>query len=171
MLTDLDPFVLIYIMREKKLSAQEVTDILTTEGGLAGISGLSGDIRDLEKAAAQGNERALLALNVMVYDVKRYIGAYAAILGGVDILTFAGGIGEKGTHMRSRICQGLEFLGIYLDENKNETAKGVDQVISLQDSPVSVAIIPTNEEEMIALDTLSVVGSTITIVQGYQGDR
>ena len=154
---DLDPFVLIYVMQEKKLSAQEVSDILTTEGGLAGISGLSGDIRDLEKAAAQGNERALLALNVMVYDVKRYIGAYAAILGGVDILTFAGGIGEKGVRMRSLICQGLEFLGIKLDEERNYLAQGIESVISQDSSRVKVVVVPTNEEIIVARETVRLV--------------
>ncbi|MFC1982222.1 acetate/propionate family kinase [Chloroflexota bacterium] len=154
---DLDPFVLIYVMREKNLSAQEVSDILTKEGGLAGISGLSGDIRDLEKAADQGNERAQLALDVMVYDVKRYIGAYAAILGGVDVLTFAGGIGEKGTWMRSLVCQGLEFLGIRLDEERNRLARGTEEIISQDSSSVKVVVVPTNEELMVARETTHLV--------------
>lgn len=154
---DLDPFVLIYVMQEKKLSAQEMSQILTKEGGLAGISGLSGDIRDLEEAEAQGNKRARLALDVMAYDVKRYIGAYAAMLGGVDVLTFAGGIGEKGVHMRSRICQGLEFLGIELDEEQNKLAKGVEMVISSKNSRVKVVVVPTNEELMVARETVRLV--------------
>ena len=154
---DLDPFVLIYVMREKKLSVQEVSDILTNEGGLAGISGLSGDIRDLEKAAAQGNKRAQLALEVMVYDVKRYIGAYAVVLGGVDVLTFAGGIGERGIRMRSLICHGLEFLGIKLDEEKNQAAQGKEAAISQDDSRVKVMVIPTNEELIVARETARLV--------------
>lgn len=158
---DLDPFVLIYVMQEKKLSAQDMSQILTKEGGLAGISGLSGDIRDLEEAEAQGNERARLALDVMAYDVKRYIGAYAAILGGVDVLTFAGGIGEKGVRMRSRICQGLEFLGIELDEEQNQQAKGVEMVISPSNSGVKVVVVPTNEELMVARETVRLVEEQI----------
>ena len=126
-----------------------------------GISGLSGDIRDLEEAAAQGNERAQLALDVMAYDVKRYIGAYAAILGGVDVLTFAGGIGEKGVHMRSRICQGLEFLGIELDEERNQQAQGVEMVISPSSSKVQVVVVPTNEELMVARETVRLVEEQI----------
>ena len=154
---DLDPFVLIYVMQEKKLSVQEMAQILTKEGGLAGISGLSGDIRDLEEAAAQGNERAQLALDVMTYDVKRYIGAYTAVLGGVDVLTFAGGIGEKGVRMRSRICRGLEFLGIELDEERNQQAKGVEMVISPDSSRVRVIVVPTNEELMVARETVRLI--------------
>ena len=154
---DLDPFVLMYVMREKKLSAQEVSDILTTQGGLAGISGLSGDIRDLEQAAEQGDEGARLALEVMVYDVRRYIGAYAAILGGVDVLTFAGGIGEKGVRMRHLICQGLEFLGIELDEERNRRAQGMEAIISQDGSRVKLVVVPTNEELMVARETMRLV--------------
>ena len=158
---DLDPFVLIYMMQEKKLSIEELSKSLTKQGGLAGISGLSGDIRDLEEAADEGNERAQLALDVMAYDVKRYIGAYAAILGGVDVLTFAGGIGEKGVRMRSRICEGLEFLGIELDEEKNQQAKGVEMVISPSSSKVQVVVVPTNEELMVARETVRLVEEQI----------
>ena len=154
---DLDPFVLIYVMKEKKLSIEEVSNILTREGGLAGISGLSGDIRDLEEAAGKGNKRARLALDVMVYDVKRYIGAYAAILGGVDVLTFAGGIGEKGFRMRSLICQGMEFLGIKLDEERNRLAIDTEAVISQESSRVSVVVVPTDEEIMVARETTRLV--------------
>ncbi len=154
---DLDPFALIYVMEEKGLSTQDMSRILTQEGGLAGISGLSGDIRDLEAAAAKGNERAQLALDVMVYDVKRYIGAYVAILGGVDVLTFSGGIGEKGVNMRRRICRGLEFLGIELDEERNKQASGVEMVISPSASEVKVVVVPTNEELMVARETARLV--------------
>ncbi len=154
---DLDSFIIIYLMQEMKLSSQEMSQILTNEGGLAGISGLSGDIRDLEKAGGQGNERAQLALDVMVYDVKRYIGAFAAILGGVDVLTFAGGIGEKGVLMRSRICENLEFLGIELDAEQNQLAKGVEMVISPSDSNVKVVVVLTNEELMVARETVRLV--------------
>jgi len=154
---DLDPFALIYVMEEKGLSTQDMSRILTKESGLAGISGLSGDIRDLEEAAAQGNGRAQLALDVMVYDVKRYIGAYVAILGGVDVLTFSGGIGEKGVNMRRRICRGLEFLGIELDEERNKQASGVEAVISPEASKVKVVVVPTNEELMVARETARLV--------------
>ncbi len=154
---DLDAFVLIYMMQEKKLSIEELSRSLTKEGGLAGISGLSGDIRDLEEAADEGNERAQLALDVMVYDVKRYIGAYAVMLGGVDVLTFAGGIGENGVRMRSRICEGLGFLGIELDESKNKQAVGDEMIISLGSSKAKVVVVPTNEELVVARETVRLV--------------
>jgi len=150
---DLDPFTIFYLVQEKKLTLEEISNVLNNQSGLAGISGLSGDIRDLEQAAVSGNERAQLALDVMVYDVKRYIGAYVAILGGLDILTFAGGIGEKGVHMRSRICAGLEFFGVKLDEGLNSLARGGEAVISGNDSRVKVVIVPTNEELMVARET------------------
>jgi acetate kinase len=156
---DLDPFVIFYLVQEKNLSLAEISRILNEQSGLAGISGLSGDLRDLEQAAACGNERAQLALDVMVYDVKRYIGAYTAILGGLDILIFTGGIGENDVQIRSRICSGMEYFGIRLDEKLNSLARGDEAVVSGRDSSVKVVIIPANEELMVARETARMIHS------------
>jgi acetate kinase len=154
---DLDPFVLIYLMQKTKMSSQQLSDSLTKEGGLLGISGISGDVRDLESASAQGNERARLALDVMVYDIKRYIGAFAAVLSGLDVLSFAGGIGEKSPHVRSLVCRGLDFLGIKLDEDRNLNAQGKEMVISQDNSRVRVVVVPTDEEILVARETARLV--------------
>lgn len=149
---DLDPFILLYLMEKEKLSTDDIRRVLVQNGGLKGISGLSGDVRDLEQAAVEGNVRASLALNVLVYETKKYIGAYSAALEGLDVLAFTGGIGENGINVRQSICQGLEFLGVQLDPRRNQI-RGKDAVISQEDSPVKVLVILANEELVIARES------------------
>jgi acetate kinase len=149
---DVDPFVIPYVMDRENLTTEQIRAVLSTKGGLAGISGLSGDVRELEEAAADGHQGAALALAVYAYEVKKYIGAYAAALGGLDALVFAGGIGENGIAMRARICTGLTFLGIDLDPARNE-ARGVESLISRDGASVPIIVIPTNEEIIVARET------------------
>ena len=153
---NLDPAILQFIMNKYGYTADEMLNILNKKSGVLGISGVGSDFRDLEKAAAEGNERAQLALDKFAYEVRKYIGSYAAAMGGVDILTFTAGVGENSAEMRESICKGLEFLGIRIDSEKNKT-RGKEVDISAPDSAVKVYIIPTNEELMIARDTLALV--------------
>ena len=126
------------------------------KSGVLGISGVGSDFRDLEKAAKEGNKRAQLALDKFAYEVRKYIGSYAAAMGGVDIITFTAGVGENGPDMRESICEGLGFLGVHVDHEKNQV-RGKETDISAADSTVKVYVIPTNEELMIARDTLALV--------------
>ncbi len=149
---DLDPFILLYMMEKEGMTTDEIRTALSKNGGLKGISGLSGDVRDLEEAAASGNARADLALKVLAYETKKYIGAYTAVLGGLDVLAFTGGIGENCCNVRAGICSGLECLGVRLDLLKNKL-RGQDGIISRDDSPVKVLAILANEELVIARET------------------
>ncbi|MCR5550165.1 MAG: acetate kinase, partial [Bacteroidales bacterium] len=150
---DIDTTVAQYICKNYNKSMDEVMTILNKKSGVFGLSGgVSSDFRDLEAAAAQGNEKAQLALDKFAYEVKKYIGAYAAALGGLDVLVFTAGVGENGVLMRSMICEGLEFLGVKLDQEKNKL-RGDERIISAADSKVKIWVIPTNEELMIAQDT------------------
>ncbi len=153
---DIDPAIPILMMEKEKLSPQEMDDILNKKSGVLGISGISSDFRDVEEAAEKGNERALLALKVFAYRVKKYIGAYYAILGGLDVLVFTAGVGERGPIQRRMICEGLEHMGIKIDLEKNNI-KGEELKISTPDSKVEVWVIPTNEELMIARETIKVI--------------
>jgi acetate kinase len=141
------------MMKNQGWSPDEVSNILCRESGLKGISGISGDVRDLEEAAEKGNPRGALALEVFVYQVQKQIGAMAVATGGMDALVFTGGIGERGISIRASICQGLGFLGVALDEKKNRDCFGKEAVISPVRSPVTVAVIPTNEELVVARET------------------
>lgn len=152
----IDPFIIPFIMDREGLSTDEVRRILTTESGLLGISGVSGDVRDLETAAAAGNRRAELAIETFCYGVKTGIGAMAAALGGIDALAFAGGIGERGVHVRRRICSGLEFLGVQLDPDKNRSGPS-ERLISASESPVKTLIVTTNEEIIVARETAALL--------------
>jgi len=154
---DLDPFVVLYVMEKENLTPAEVSQILCRKSGLLGISGVSNDVRDLEKGAQEGNSRAVLALDVFIYEVKKYIGAYAAALGGLDALAFAGGIGENSWQVRQQVCSGLDFLGIHLNPAANCAPAQGDRVISLPCSPVAVLVIYTNEELMVARETVRVL--------------
>ncbi len=147
---DLDPFAVLFMMREKGLSIDDMTKILTKDSGLLGLSGVSEDMRDIENAMDSGNNEARLAFQSFCYGVKKYIGSYIAVLGGLDVLAFAGGIGEKGSRVRSEVCKGLEHLGICIDEVKNKECKGNETEISANDSSVSIWVIPTNEELIVA---------------------
>ncbi len=153
---DIDACVVQYLMNRYGYSVDEMLTILNKKSGMAGMSGVSSDFRDLEDAAAAGNERAALALEKFAYEVRKYIGAYAAALGGCNVLVFTAGVGENSGEMRARICKGLEYLGVKLDPERNKQ-RGIEAVISTDDSPVTVLMIPTNEELMIAKDTQALV--------------
>ena len=150
---DLDAFVPLYLMKNHGFTADEILRDLASESGLAGVSGLSNDFRDLIEAAANGHERASLAIESYCYQAKKYIGGFAAALGGIDHLVFTGGIGENSGYIREKICAGLEFLGIAVDETRNRLV--TDGVISCDRGPVRVAVIPTNEEVGIAREVYS----------------
>ena len=150
---DIDNTVVQYICKNYNKTVDEVMTILNKKSGVLALSGgVSSDFRDLEAGAAEGNEKCQLALEKFAYEVKKYIGAYAAALGGLDVLVFTAGVGENGVLMRSMICEGLEFLGVKLDAEKNKL-RGDERIISAEDSKVTVWVIPTNEELMIAQDT------------------
>ena len=153
---NLDPAILQFIMNKYGYTADEMLNILNKKSGVLGISGVGSDFRDLEKAAKEGNKRAQLALDKFAYEVRKYIGSYAAAMGGVDIITFTAGVGENGPDMRESICEGLGFLGVHVDHEKNQV-RGKETDISAANSTVKVYVIPTNEELMIARDTLALV--------------
>ena len=153
---DIDPAVVTFLMEKEGLSASQINDIMNKKSGALGVSGESSDFRDLAAAAEQGNERCKLALDMFVYQVTKYIGAYAAAMGGVDAIVFTAGIGENNGTMRAQIIENLEFLGTKLDAEKNGQ-RGKAQVISVEGSKVKVCVIPTNEELAIAQQTLKVV--------------
>ncbi|MDU2898465.1 MAG: acetate kinase, partial [Finegoldia magna] len=149
---DLDPTVMTFLMNEKGYSADEMNQILNKKSGVLGVSGISSDFRDLEEEAEKGNDRAQLALDMFIERVKRYIGGYMAELGHVDAICFAGGIGENSSSMRKEILNTFEELGVKLDLEKNNSRE--EALISADDSKVKVYVVPTNEELMIARDTL-----------------
>ena len=146
-----------YLIRATGKDFEEISKDLQMRSGLLGVSGVSGDVRDVEESARAGNERAQLALDMLTYQIKKYIGAYAFIMGGLDAVLFSGGIGENSVYMRKRVCHGLENFGLCLDEDLNEQLNHKEGRISIQDSPVDLWIIPTNEELIIAKDTLRLV--------------
>jgi len=155
---DIDPAIIFYMMKQLNMSADEVNHILNKKSGVLGISGISSDFRDLEKAAVEGNELATLALRTFYYQVVKYIGAYAAVMNGVDIIVFTAGLGENSIGTRTEICQNLSFLGVDLDAEKNRT-RGIEADVSTASSRVRVYVIPTNEELMIARDTAAIAGA------------
>ena len=153
----IDPSIVMFLQEKEGLSPQAVNDLLNKKSGYVGITGLTSDQRDLVAAAGKGDERAKLALRMQQYGIKKYIGAYAAAMGGVDAIVFTGGIGENASETRSGVCDGLEFLGIELDEVVNQAARGTETEITKPDSKVKVYVIPTNEELTIAKDTKALV--------------
>lgn len=154
---DLDPGVVLFLLRDLGLSPDEVDDILNKESGLLGLSGVSNDMRDVEAAASEGDARCRLALEVYAYRIKKYIGAFAAAMGGVDVLVFTAGVGENDHQMRASVCEGLAFLGIELDQAVNAATRGIERDISAPGSAVRVLVIPTDEEKLIADQTVAVV--------------
>ena len=154
---DIDPAILGFIAEKEGLDFAGIDKVINKKSGVEGISGVSSDFRDVENAANEGNERAKLALDVYAHRVKHYIGAYAAEMNGVDAIVFTAGLGENGKTMRAAICKDMDFLGIKLDAEKNDV-RGKETVISADDSKVKVLLIPTNEELMIAKDTVEIVG-------------
>lgn len=153
---DLDPAILLFLL-DRGYSSEEINRFLNNEGGLLGLSCISNDLRDLEKAAGRGNTNASQALEVYAHRIRKYIGAYMANLVKVDILIFTGGIGEHGIKMRERICRKLENIGIFMDYHKNERNGSKLGIISADYSPTGIAVIPTNEELQIAVDTYNFI--------------
>ena len=154
---DVDPSVVTYMEQKLGFHGQEMADYLNKQSGLLGISGISSDKRDVTSAAEAGNERAKLACDMLNYQIKKYVGAYAAAMGGLDCIVFTGGIGENDGGVRAAVCEDMEFLGVKIDleENKQRGADIID--ISADDSRVKVLIVCTNEELMIARDTKALV--------------
>ena len=155
---DIDPAVVQFVMNKYGMSADECLNMLNKKAGVLALSGVSSDFRDIENGAEEGNENCALALDKFAYEVRKYIGSYAAALGGLDCLVFTAGVGENSASMRARICEGLEFLGVKIDPEKNNT-RGKEAIISADDSKVTVWVIPTNEELMIARDTAALVNA------------
>ena len=153
---DLDAGILQYVMNKYNMNIDEMLNILNKKSGVQGVSGVSSDFRDLENAHKEGNERAGLAVDMFNYGVKKLIGAYAAAMGGVDAIIFTAGVGENSASQRLAIASGLEFMGVKMDAEANNT-RGKETVISAADSKVKVLLIPTNEELMIAMDTAAIV--------------
>jgi acetate kinase len=154
---DIDPAVISYLMNKEGLTAEQVIDCLNKRSGALGISGVSSDFRDIEKAAEEGNVRAQITLTMYAYKVRKYIGSYAAAMGGIDAIVFTAGIGENSISLRKEMCAGLEFLGAKIDDERNNV-RGKEAEISTDDSKVKIFLIPTNEELVIARDTRRIVG-------------
>lgn len=154
---NIDPALLPFIMEKTGKTADEVLDVLNKESGMLGVSGFSSDLRDIEEEAAKGNERAELALEVFAGRIHKYIGSYAARMSGVDAIIFTAGIGENSPVIRGRVLRGLEFMGVYWDPARNEI-RGQEAFINYPHSPVKVIVIPTDEEVMIAQDTMKMAG-------------
>jgi len=153
---DLDPAIIPFLMDKEKLTVEEINKIIYKESGLLGLSeGISSDKRDLRERANQGDERAIRTISVLIYGIKKYIGAYAAAMGGVDVIVFTAGIGENSIETRAEVCEGLEFLGVKIDPEKNKV-QGKEAIISNNNLKVKVMVIPTNEELMIAKDTAEI---------------
>lgn len=155
---DIDPGLAFYLNRQLGLSLEEIERIYYKESGLLGVSGVSNDMRVIVEQAQAGHQRCQLALEIFAYMTKKYIGAYAAAMGGINALVFTAGIGENSVVIREMICDGLEFLGVKLDLPKNAEAVGKEMIISQPSTATSVLVVPTDEEKMIALDTLNLAG-------------
>ena len=155
---ELDPFAVFYMMETAGLTLEQVRTALTKKSGLFGLSGVSSDLRDIEAAADAGNDRARLAIDVLAYEVKKYIGAYAAAMGGLDAVAFAGGIGENSSRVRDLVCRDMAAFGIALDPSANGARSASDRLISTADSRVSVLVVYTNEELVVARESVKVLG-------------
>ncbi len=153
---DMDPAIVTFLMEKEKLSAKDVDSIMNKKSGVLGLSGVSSDFRDIEQEAEKGNERAQIALDCFHNRVKKYIGAYMAELGHVDAIVFTAGLGENSAESREEICKGMEFLGIELDTEENKV-RGKEKIVSKESSKIKIMVIPTNEELVIARDTLALI--------------
>lgn len=153
---DVDAGALSFIMDKEGLNAAGLSDLINKQSGVMGLSNISSDMREIEAAIEEGDKKAILTMNVFNYRIKKYIGAYAAALGGLDILVFTGGVGENQWSTRTEVCRDMEFMGIKLDEAKNDHMRGKEMVISTPDSKVTVIVVPTDEELTIAKDTLEI---------------
>lgn len=154
---DVDAGIISFIMEKENIGTQAISTLVNKHSGLLGVSGVSSDMRELRAAMDEGNERAILAFDMFVHRIKKYVGAYAAVLGGVDILMFTGGIGENAIAVREQVCKDMEYMGIKLDVEKNAKIQGEESVVSAPDSKVIVMVVPTDEEYMIASDTMEIV--------------
>ena len=154
---DVDGGAVTFLQKKLGLNPDQMSDLLNKKSGVAGVSGVGSDMRDLEAAVAAGNERAKLATDMYNYKIKKYVGAFAAAMGGVDIIVFTAGVGENQASMREAVCADMEFMGVKLDNALNATIRGKEAVISTPDSKVKVVVIPTDEELMIASDTAALV--------------
>ncbi|MCC8197468.1 MAG: acetate kinase [Tannerellaceae bacterium] len=154
---DVDAGALAFLMDREHLDGKGISDLINKQSGVLGLSGVSSDMREIEAAVAEGDKRATMALNVYNYRIKKYIGSYAAALGGLDILVFTGGVGENQWATRKAVCENMEFMGIKLDAERNDYMRGEEMVISTPDSPVTVMVVPTDEEFMIASDTMEIL--------------
>ena len=154
---DIDASAVLAIMKEEGLTPDEMSDLLNKKSGVLGISGVSSDMREVKQAADEGNQRDALALEMYSHRIKKYIGSYAAIMGGVDVIVFTAGVGEHQWDIRYHSTSGLEFLGVEIDYDKNFKNFGEEEIISTPESSVKVVVVPTDEELMIASDTLALV--------------
>ena len=154
---DVDPGALVYLMLKHNLSADDLQKIIQKESGMLGVTEISNDMREIEAAVNAGNERAKMGLEMYEQRITKYIGAYAAEMGGVDIIVFTGGVGENQTGLRADVCKPLAFMGVEIDAELNATLRGREAVISTPASKVVVAVVPTDEELMIARDTRDIV--------------
>lgn len=154
---DVDAGVLLFLAEKENLSIKQVNDVINKKSGVQGISGLSSDMRDLEIAAAKGNERAQLAIDMYYYRVKKYVGAYAAVMDGVDLIIFTGGIGENDDNIRAHVSEAIDFMGVDFDVDANKGVRGQDKILTKPNSRVKVMSITTNEELVIATDTANIV--------------
>lgn len=154
---DIDGGAVSFIQKKLNLDADGISNLLNKKSGVFGITGISSDMREIDAAAAKGDKKAILALEMYNYRIKKYIGAYAAAMGGADIIVFTAGVGENQSSMRSEVCKDMEWMGVKLDEAKNATVHGEEAIISTPDSKVTVVVIPTDEELMIATDTMNLL--------------
>jgi acetate kinase len=156
---DLDVGVVNFVMEKEEISLNSINTVFNKQSGMLGITGVSSDMREIKEAAGNQNERAILGLKMYEYRIRKYIGSYAAAMGGVDIIIFSGGVGENNPELRLNVCNDFEFMGIKMDASKNEGQRGNEVVISAPDSKVTVMVVPTNEELVIAEDTLRIVNA------------
>src|ERR1017187_5296939 len=165
---DIDVFAVLYMMKKLGLDPDQMASLLGSRSGLAGISGTSGDLRDLTEAAQAGNRRSQLALDVFVRAIRHYVGAFMLTLGGIDAITFSGGIGENSAEIRAAVLKDLSAFGVELDEKRNRTTKG-EAAISTDNSPVKVLVVPANEEVIVARDTVAVVSGQKAAARALAG--
>ncbi|WP_449032557.1 acetate kinase [Porphyromonas sp.] len=152
---DVDPGALVFIGEKEGLSMAQLSEVINKKSGVLGVSGVSSDMREIEDAIAQGNERAKLALEMYDYRIKKYVGAFTAVMGGLDVLVFTGGVGENQTTTREYVCEDMQYMGIEIDKELNAKIHGDEALLSTKESKVKVVVIPTDEELMIALDTVA----------------
>ncbi|MCI7498369.1 MAG: acetate/propionate family kinase, partial [Oscillospiraceae bacterium] len=152
-----DPSAVTYVMNKRGLTASQMSDYMNKKSGLAGVSGVSSDNRDVTAAAKEGNKRAILANEMLKYQAKKLVGAYAAVMNGVDAVLFTGGIGENDAAIRAGVCKDMDYLGIKINDEVNNATRGELKRISTDDSKVQVWVVPTNEELLIARDTLALI--------------